>query len=93
MLCCGLWDVLRCGLWGVLHAQACCGMCCGLCQGCAALSAVLQAVLWGEAVCCPVWPPTQSAAPSLPAPALSSFGFQYLSQQYLPLKLQEGDWI
>lgn len=25
--------------------------------------------------------------------ALSSFGFQYLSQQYLPLKLQEGDWI
>jgi len=25
--------------------------------------------------------------------ALSSFGFQYLSQHYLPLKLQEGDWI
>ena len=25
--------------------------------------------------------------------ALSSFGFQYLSQNYLPLKLQEGDWI
>jgi len=25
--------------------------------------------------------------------ALSSFGFQYLSHQYLPLKLQEGDWI
>mmetsp|Transcript_30984 Transcript_30984/g.68686 ORF Transcript_30984/g.68686 Transcript_30984/m.68686 type:complete len:419 (-) Transcript_30984:718-1974(-) len=25
--------------------------------------------------------------------ALSSFGFQYLSQVYLPLKLQEGDWI
>lgn len=25
--------------------------------------------------------------------ALSSFGFQYLSQTYLPLKLQEGDWI
>eukprot|EP00884_Botryococcus_braunii_P021527 jgi/Botrbrau1/8058/Bobra.13_2s0027.1 len=25
--------------------------------------------------------------------ALSSFGFQYLSQIYLPLKLQEGDWI
>eukprot|EP00803_Ostreobium_quekettii_P006159 evm.model.scf_955.6 EVM.evm.TU.scf_955.6 scf_955:34709-40779(+) len=25
--------------------------------------------------------------------ALSSFGFQYLSQAYLPLKLQEGDWI
>lgn len=25
--------------------------------------------------------------------ALSSYGFQYLSQIYLPLKLQEGDWI
>lgn len=25
--------------------------------------------------------------------ALSSFGFQYLSQIYLPLKLQAGDWI
>jgi meiotic recombination protein SPO11 len=25
--------------------------------------------------------------------ALSSFGFQYLSHQYLPLKLQEGDWV
>jgi meiotic recombination protein SPO11 len=25
--------------------------------------------------------------------ALSSFGFQYLSQVYLPLKLQEADWI
>ena len=25
--------------------------------------------------------------------AFSSFGFQYLSQVYLPLKLQEGDWI
>lgn len=25
--------------------------------------------------------------------ALSSFGFQYLSQVYLPLKLQEGDWV
>ncbi|KAI8112309.1 hypothetical protein M9434_003632 [Picochlorum sp. BPE23] len=25
--------------------------------------------------------------------ALSSFGFQYLSQHYLPLKFQEGDWI
>lgn len=25
--------------------------------------------------------------------ALSSFGFQYLSEVYLPLKLQEGDWI
>lgn len=25
--------------------------------------------------------------------ALSSFGFQYLSHEYLPLKLQEGDWI
>jgi meiotic recombination protein SPO11 len=25
--------------------------------------------------------------------ALSSFGFQYLSQQYLPLKLQAGDWV
>lgn len=25
--------------------------------------------------------------------ALSSFGFQYLSQEYLPLKLREGDWI
>lgn len=25
--------------------------------------------------------------------ALSSFGFQYLSQVYLPLKLQEEDWI
>ena len=25
--------------------------------------------------------------------ALSSFGFQYLSQVYLPRKLKEGDWI
>lgn len=25
--------------------------------------------------------------------ALSSFGFQYLSATYLPLKLQEGDWV
>jgi len=25
--------------------------------------------------------------------ALSSFGFQYLSQVYLPRKLREGDWI
>ena len=25
--------------------------------------------------------------------ALSSFGFQYLSEVYLPLKLQEGGWI
>lgn len=25
--------------------------------------------------------------------ALSSFGFQYLTQAYLPLKLQQGDWI
>jgi len=25
--------------------------------------------------------------------ALSSFGFQYLTQQYLPQKLREGDWI
>ena len=25
--------------------------------------------------------------------ALSSFGFQYLTHVYLPLKLQEGDWI
>jgi meiotic recombination protein SPO11 len=25
--------------------------------------------------------------------ALSSFGFQYLSEVYLPLKLQSGDWI
>jgi meiotic recombination protein SPO11 len=25
--------------------------------------------------------------------ALSTFGFQYLSHEYLPLKLQEGDWI
>ena len=25
--------------------------------------------------------------------ALSSFGFQYLSQVYLPKKLKEGDWI
>lgn len=25
--------------------------------------------------------------------ALSSFGFQYLSQVYLPMKLQEGDWV
>lgn len=25
--------------------------------------------------------------------ALSSFGFQYLSHVYLPLKLQEGDWV
>jgi hypothetical protein len=24
---------------------------------------------------------------------LSSFGFQYLSEVYLPLKLQERDWI
>ena len=27
------------------------------------------------------------------AQALSSYGFQYLSEVYLPLKLQEGDWI
>jgi len=25
--------------------------------------------------------------------ALSSFGFQYLSQEFLPRKLREGDWI
>jgi meiotic recombination protein SPO11 len=25
--------------------------------------------------------------------ALSSFGFQYLSQEYLPRKLKEADWI
>jgi meiotic recombination protein SPO11 len=25
--------------------------------------------------------------------ALSSFGFQYLTEVYLPLKLQEQDWI
>jgi len=25
--------------------------------------------------------------------ALSSFGFQYLTQQFLPRKLKEGDWI
>ena len=25
--------------------------------------------------------------------ALSSFGFQYLTQAFLPLKLQEGDWL
>jgi len=25
--------------------------------------------------------------------ALSSFGFQYLTKVYLPLKLREGDWI
>ncbi|KJE92020.1 topoisomerase [Capsaspora owczarzaki ATCC 30864] len=25
--------------------------------------------------------------------ALSNFGFQYLTQTYLPLKLQQGDWI
>ena len=25
--------------------------------------------------------------------ALSSFGFQYLSQHYLPRKLKEADWI
>mmetsp|Transcript_23331 Transcript_23331/g.73006 ORF Transcript_23331/g.73006 Transcript_23331/m.73006 type:complete len:421 (+) Transcript_23331:222-1484(+) len=25
--------------------------------------------------------------------SLSSFGFQYLTQVYLPLKIQEGDWI
>ena len=25
--------------------------------------------------------------------ALSSFGFQYLTEVYLPLKLQEKDWI
>ena len=25
--------------------------------------------------------------------ALSSFGFQYLSEVYLPQKLREGDWI
>jgi meiotic recombination protein SPO11 len=25
--------------------------------------------------------------------ALSSFGFQYLSEAYLPLKLQAGDWV
>ena len=25
--------------------------------------------------------------------ALSSFGFQYLTKEYLPRKLREGDWI
>lgn len=25
--------------------------------------------------------------------ALSSYGFQYLTQDYLPRKLREGDWI
>ena len=25
--------------------------------------------------------------------SLSSFGFQFLTEVYLPLKLQEGDWI
>ena len=25
--------------------------------------------------------------------ALSSFGFQYISEEYLPRKLREGDWI
>lgn len=25
--------------------------------------------------------------------ALSSFGFQYITEEYLPRKLQEGDWI
>jgi meiotic recombination protein SPO11 len=25
--------------------------------------------------------------------ALSSFGFQYITEQFLPRKLQEGDWI
>jgi hypothetical protein len=25
--------------------------------------------------------------------ALSSFGFQYITQEFLPRKLREGDWI
>lgn len=25
--------------------------------------------------------------------ALSSFGFQYITEQFLPRKLREGDWI
>lgn len=25
--------------------------------------------------------------------ALSSFGFQYITEKYLPRKLKEGDWI
>jgi len=25
--------------------------------------------------------------------ALSSFGFQYVTEEYLPRKLREGDWI
>ena len=25
--------------------------------------------------------------------ALSSFGFQYITEEYLPRKLREGDWI
>jgi len=25
--------------------------------------------------------------------ALSSFGFQYITESYLPRKLREGDWI
>ena len=25
--------------------------------------------------------------------ALSSFGFQFLTEEYLPRKLKEGDWI
>jgi len=25
--------------------------------------------------------------------ALSNFGFQYLTEEYLPRKLAEGDWV
>jgi len=29
----------------------------------------------------------------VPTEALSNFGFQYLTQTYLPQKLARGDWI
>ena len=37
--------------------------------------------------------PVASRARTNEIQALSSFGFQYLSQVYLPRKLKEADWI
>ena len=71
-------------------------------------STVLCTSALGRPALLPPTPPTPTPMPMLLLPpatlppmlqvkaeiqALSSFGFQYLSQQYLPLKLQEGDWI
>jgi hypothetical protein len=41
----------------------------------------------GEALC------SQTDLTAISSQALSSFGFQYITQEYLPRKLREGDWI